>query len=141
MGTTTETEKGTSVKTERGSGSKIKGVVGTEIGYSAGTRIGTHYTCPAREAAVGNLAKIIKERWRHYGLTSQSCSSLPFPLDPLPIAVPLSLVVVCGRCFSSTRTHRSDTRSGQRSRSHARLRRNATMSHAFSCVQPAFIDL
>ncbi|GBP81599.1 hypothetical protein EVAR_62086_1 [Eumeta japonica] len=27
-----------------------------------------------------------------------------------------------------------------RSRSHARLRRNATMSHAFSCVQPAFID-
>ncbi|GBP97572.1 hypothetical protein EVAR_90299_1 [Eumeta japonica] len=28
-----------------------------------------------------------------------------------------------------------------RSRSHARLRRNATMSHAFSCVQPAFIDL
>ncbi|GBP63908.1 hypothetical protein EVAR_39571_1 [Eumeta japonica] len=28
-----------------------------------------------------------------------------------------------------------------RSRSHDRLRRNATMSHAFSCVQPAFIDL
>ncbi|GBP13940.1 hypothetical protein EVAR_10502_1 [Eumeta japonica] len=28
-----------------------------------------------------------------------------------------------------------------RSRSHARLRRKATMSHAFSCVQPAFIDL
>ncbi|GBP47157.1 hypothetical protein EVAR_38267_1 [Eumeta japonica] len=28
-----------------------------------------------------------------------------------------------------------------RSRSHARLRWNATMSHAFSCVQPAFIDL
>ncbi|GBP69369.1 hypothetical protein EVAR_53446_1 [Eumeta japonica] len=28
-----------------------------------------------------------------------------------------------------------------RSRSHARLKRNATMSHAFSCVQPAFIDL
>ncbi|GBP25722.1 Sex peptide receptor [Eumeta japonica] len=28
-----------------------------------------------------------------------------------------------------------------RSRSHARLRRNATMSHAFSYVQPAFIDL
>ncbi|GBP40232.1 hypothetical protein EVAR_37633_1 [Eumeta japonica] len=28
-----------------------------------------------------------------------------------------------------------------RSRSRARLRRNATMSHAFSCVQPAFIDL
>ncbi|GBP56159.1 hypothetical protein EVAR_23598_1 [Eumeta japonica] len=28
-----------------------------------------------------------------------------------------------------------------RSRSHALLRRNATMSHAFSCVQPAFIDL
>ncbi|GBP66541.1 hypothetical protein EVAR_51066_1 [Eumeta japonica] len=28
-----------------------------------------------------------------------------------------------------------------RSRSHARLRRNATMSHALSCVQPAFIDL
>ncbi|GBP36457.1 hypothetical protein EVAR_88037_1 [Eumeta japonica] len=28
-----------------------------------------------------------------------------------------------------------------RSRSHARLRRNVTMSHAFSCVQPAFIDL
>ncbi|GBP57462.1 hypothetical protein EVAR_36114_1 [Eumeta japonica] len=28
-----------------------------------------------------------------------------------------------------------------RSRSHARLRRNATMNHAFSCVQPAFIDL
>ncbi|GBP35168.1 hypothetical protein EVAR_18293_1 [Eumeta japonica] len=28
-----------------------------------------------------------------------------------------------------------------RSRSHARLRRNATTSHAFSCVQPAFIDL
>ncbi|GBP45918.1 hypothetical protein EVAR_41219_1 [Eumeta japonica] len=28
-----------------------------------------------------------------------------------------------------------------RSRSHARLRRNATMSHAFSCVQAAFIDL
>ncbi|GBP59415.1 hypothetical protein EVAR_47974_1 [Eumeta japonica] len=28
-----------------------------------------------------------------------------------------------------------------RSRSHARLRRNATMSHAFSCVEPAFIDL
>ncbi|GBP23569.1 hypothetical protein EVAR_80184_1 [Eumeta japonica] len=28
-----------------------------------------------------------------------------------------------------------------RSRSHARLRRNAIMSHAFSCVQPAFIDL
>ncbi|GBP19388.1 hypothetical protein EVAR_12430_1 [Eumeta japonica] len=28
-----------------------------------------------------------------------------------------------------------------RSRSHAWLRRNATMSHAFSCVQPAFIDL
>ncbi|GBP19171.1 hypothetical protein EVAR_11493_1 [Eumeta japonica] len=27
-----------------------------------------------------------------------------------------------------------------RSRSHARLR-NATMSHAFLCVQPAFIDL
>ncbi|GBP41235.1 hypothetical protein EVAR_30673_1 [Eumeta japonica] len=27
-----------------------------------------------------------------------------------------------------------------RSRSHARLRRNATMSHAFSCVQAAFID-
>ncbi|GBP51939.1 mRNA-capping enzyme [Eumeta japonica] len=27
------------------------------------------------------------------------------------------------------------------SRSHARLRRNATMSHDFSCVQPAFIDL
>ncbi|GBP62332.1 hypothetical protein EVAR_48505_1 [Eumeta japonica] len=30
---------------------------------------------------------------------------------------------------------------GPRSRSRARLRRNATMSHAFSCVQPAFIDL
>ncbi|GBP64183.1 hypothetical protein EVAR_35572_1 [Eumeta japonica] len=28
-----------------------------------------------------------------------------------------------------------------RSRSRARLRRNATMSHAFSCVQPALIDL
>ncbi|GBP83084.1 hypothetical protein EVAR_70137_1 [Eumeta japonica] len=28
-----------------------------------------------------------------------------------------------------------------RSRSHARLRRNVTMSHAFPCVQPAFIDL
>ncbi|GBP37940.1 hypothetical protein EVAR_84926_1 [Eumeta japonica] len=28
-----------------------------------------------------------------------------------------------------------------RSRSHARLRQNATMSHAFSCVQAAFIDL
>ncbi|GBP03588.1 hypothetical protein EVAR_101890_1 [Eumeta japonica] len=28
-----------------------------------------------------------------------------------------------------------------RSLSHAQLRRNATMSHAFSCVQPAFIDL
>ncbi|GBP91314.1 hypothetical protein EVAR_68497_1 [Eumeta japonica] len=28
-----------------------------------------------------------------------------------------------------------------RSRSHARLRRNAKMSHAFSCMQPAFIDL
>ncbi|GBP94964.1 hypothetical protein EVAR_27675_1 [Eumeta japonica] len=28
-----------------------------------------------------------------------------------------------------------------RSRSHARFRRNATMSHAFSCVQPAFIYL
>ncbi|GBP08146.1 hypothetical protein EVAR_2934_1 [Eumeta japonica] len=28
-----------------------------------------------------------------------------------------------------------------RSRSYARLRRNATMSHAFSCVQTAFIDL
>ncbi|GBP12798.1 hypothetical protein EVAR_6122_1 [Eumeta japonica] len=28
-----------------------------------------------------------------------------------------------------------------RSRSHARLRQNATMSHAFSCVQPAFIHL
>ncbi|GBP30037.1 hypothetical protein EVAR_22939_1 [Eumeta japonica] len=28
-----------------------------------------------------------------------------------------------------------------RSHSHARLRRNATMSHAFLCVQPAFIDL
>ncbi|GBP75096.1 hypothetical protein EVAR_49268_1 [Eumeta japonica] len=28
-----------------------------------------------------------------------------------------------------------------RSRSHARLRRNAIMSHAFSCVQPAFTDL
>ncbi|GBP35698.1 hypothetical protein EVAR_82632_1 [Eumeta japonica] len=28
-----------------------------------------------------------------------------------------------------------------RSRSHARLRRNATMSHAFSCMKPAFIDL
>ncbi|GBP95546.1 hypothetical protein EVAR_100361_1 [Eumeta japonica] len=28
-----------------------------------------------------------------------------------------------------------------RSRSLARLRRNATLSHAFSCVQPAFIDL
>ncbi|GBP41067.1 Lachesin [Eumeta japonica] len=28
-----------------------------------------------------------------------------------------------------------------RSRSHAQLRRNATMSHAFSCVQPVFIDL
>ncbi|GBP47931.1 hypothetical protein EVAR_31471_1 [Eumeta japonica] len=28
-----------------------------------------------------------------------------------------------------------------RSRSHARLRRNAIMSHAFSCMQPAFIDL
>ncbi|GBP21759.1 hypothetical protein EVAR_10937_1 [Eumeta japonica] len=28
-----------------------------------------------------------------------------------------------------------------RSRSHARLRRNATLSHAFSCVQPVFIDL
>ncbi|GBP74771.1 hypothetical protein EVAR_45100_1 [Eumeta japonica] len=27
-----------------------------------------------------------------------------------------------------------------RPRSHARLRRNATMSHAFSCGQPAFID-
>ncbi|GBP08359.1 hypothetical protein EVAR_78822_1 [Eumeta japonica] len=27
------------------------------------------------------------------------------------------------------------------SRSRVRLRRNATMSHAFSCVQPAFIDL
>ncbi|GBP96073.1 hypothetical protein EVAR_66104_1 [Eumeta japonica] len=27
-----------------------------------------------------------------------------------------------------------------RSRSHARLRRNASMSHAFSCVQPAFIE-
>ncbi|GBP65318.1 hypothetical protein EVAR_48024_1 [Eumeta japonica] len=28
-----------------------------------------------------------------------------------------------------------------RSRSHARLRRNTTMSHAFPCVQPGFIDL
>ncbi|GBP15827.1 hypothetical protein EVAR_94000_1 [Eumeta japonica] len=28
-----------------------------------------------------------------------------------------------------------------RSRSHALLRRNVTMSHAFSCVQSAFIDL
>ncbi|GBP21708.1 hypothetical protein EVAR_16257_1 [Eumeta japonica] len=28
-----------------------------------------------------------------------------------------------------------------RSRSHARLRRNVTMSHAFSCAQPAVIDL
>ncbi|GBP66655.1 hypothetical protein EVAR_50480_1 [Eumeta japonica] len=28
-----------------------------------------------------------------------------------------------------------------RSRSHARLRRNVTMSHAFSGVQPAFVDL
>ncbi|GBP75052.1 hypothetical protein EVAR_48732_1 [Eumeta japonica] len=28
-----------------------------------------------------------------------------------------------------------------RSCSRARLGRNATMSHAFSCVQPAFIDL
>ncbi|GBP31152.1 hypothetical protein EVAR_21590_1 [Eumeta japonica] len=28
-----------------------------------------------------------------------------------------------------------------RSRSHARLRRNATMSHSFFCVQPEFIDL
>ncbi|GBP57419.1 hypothetical protein EVAR_41312_1 [Eumeta japonica] len=28
-----------------------------------------------------------------------------------------------------------------RFRSHPRLRRNATMSHAFSCVQPVFIDL
>ncbi|GBP35658.1 hypothetical protein EVAR_74983_1 [Eumeta japonica] len=28
-----------------------------------------------------------------------------------------------------------------RSHSHARLRRNATISHALSCVQPAFIDL
>ncbi|GBP09384.1 hypothetical protein EVAR_5808_1 [Eumeta japonica] len=28
-----------------------------------------------------------------------------------------------------------------RSCSHARLRRNATMSHAFSCVQPAFVNL
>ncbi|GBP75699.1 hypothetical protein EVAR_98549_1 [Eumeta japonica] len=28
-----------------------------------------------------------------------------------------------------------------RSRSHTRLKRNATMSHAFSCEQPAFIDL
>ncbi|GBP30854.1 hypothetical protein EVAR_91595_1 [Eumeta japonica] len=28
-----------------------------------------------------------------------------------------------------------------RSRLHNRLRRNATMSHAFSCVQPTFIDL
>ncbi|GBP30369.1 hypothetical protein EVAR_18168_1 [Eumeta japonica] len=30
---------------------------------------------------------------------------------------------------------------GPRSRSHARLRRNATMSHTFPCVQPVFIDL
>ncbi|GBP72861.1 hypothetical protein EVAR_48845_1 [Eumeta japonica] len=28
-----------------------------------------------------------------------------------------------------------------RSRSHARLRQNATMNQAFSCVQPVFIDL
>ncbi|GBP35712.1 hypothetical protein EVAR_82646_1 [Eumeta japonica] len=28
-----------------------------------------------------------------------------------------------------------------RSRSHAQLRQNATMSHAFPCVPPAFIDL
>ncbi|GBP54303.1 hypothetical protein EVAR_32650_1 [Eumeta japonica] len=28
-----------------------------------------------------------------------------------------------------------------RSRSHARLGRNATINHDFSCVQPAFIDL
>ncbi|GBP82968.1 hypothetical protein EVAR_90157_1 [Eumeta japonica] len=27
------------------------------------------------------------------------------------------------------------------SRSHARLKRNVTMIHTFSCVQPAFIDL
>ncbi|GBP24062.1 hypothetical protein EVAR_27285_1 [Eumeta japonica] len=28
-----------------------------------------------------------------------------------------------------------------RSRLHARLRRNATISHVFSCVQPAYINL
>ncbi|GBP04701.1 hypothetical protein EVAR_3661_1 [Eumeta japonica] len=28
-----------------------------------------------------------------------------------------------------------------RSRSHDRLRQNATMSHAFSCVHPTFIDI
>ncbi|GBP42930.1 hypothetical protein EVAR_87310_1 [Eumeta japonica] len=52
--------------------------------------------------------------------------------------------VVCGRCLSSTRTSAGgvEERSlAPRSRSRARLRRNATMSHAFSCVQPAFIDL
>ncbi|GBP66204.1 hypothetical protein EVAR_97155_1 [Eumeta japonica] len=57
----------------------------------------------------------------------------------------IHVLVVCGRCLSSTRTPAvgvEERSLAPRSRSRARLRRNATMSHAFSCVQPAaFIDL
>ncbi|GBP46789.1 hypothetical protein EVAR_10757_1 [Eumeta japonica] len=50
--------------------------------------------------------------------------------------LPLSLF------YSDASANRVEERSRvPRSRSLARLRRNATMSHAFSCVQPVFIDL
>ncbi|GBP76969.1 hypothetical protein EVAR_63316_1 [Eumeta japonica] len=52
--------------------------------------------------------------------------------------------VVCGRClfYSDASADGVEERSlVPRSRSHARFRRNATMSRTFSCVQSAFSNL
>ncbi|GBP37986.1 hypothetical protein EVAR_84974_1 [Eumeta japonica] len=67
---------------------------------------------------------------------------MAFKLEPVPCQVQgTGRVRLLSLFYSDASADEVEERSlVPRSRSHARLRRNVTMSHAFSCVQPAFID-
>ncbi|GBP50292.1 hypothetical protein EVAR_40834_1 [Eumeta japonica] len=86
-----------------------------------------------RKKKAGNLIACycLNHMWANTG-----SRAAPGPTPRIGCVRPLSLF------YSDASADGVEERSlAPRSRSHARLRRNATMSHAFSCVQPAFIDL
>ncbi|GBP64228.1 hypothetical protein EVAR_38715_1 [Eumeta japonica] len=77
-----------------------------------------------------STAKNISSLWRRF--LNKSCVIKMINRDPQE-------KVVCGRFYSDASA--DSVLLVPRSRSHTWLKRNATISHAFSCVQPAFIDL